>query len=146
MVVVGYGKFSNREYDLGIEKDIVIPATIQKVKIDVQKKNEHTLQAHYTPSKGKTVRILFQQLDEHGTGIKMDHFFNIEVKQGKRSVPIKKSHDKMIWCGLSWAVGEVSADDIKEGRPLEISCTVIDGNSEHCLLEVYEVEYSAEKK
>ena len=30
MVVVGYGKFSNREYDLGIEKDIVIPATIQK--------------------------------------------------------------------------------------------------------------------
>lgn len=53
MVVVGYGKFSTREYDLGIEKDIVIPATIQKVKIDVQKKNEHTLQAHYTPSKGK---------------------------------------------------------------------------------------------
>lgn len=157
MVVVGYGKFSTREYDLGIEKDIVIPATIQKVKIDVQKKNEHTLQAHYTPSKGKTVRILFQQLDEHGkafrswggappTGIKMDHFFNIEVKQGKRSVPIKKSHDKMIWCGLSWAVGEVSADDIKEGRPLEISCTAIDGNSEHCLLEVYEVGYSAEKK
>ena len=80
------------------------------------------------------------------TGIKMDHFFNIEVKQGKRSVPIKKSHDKMIWCGLSWAVGEVSADDIKEGRPLEISCTAIDGNSEHCLLEVYQVEYSAEKK
>ena len=66
MVVVGYGKFSTREYDLGIEKDIVIPATIQKVKIDVQKKNEHTLQAHYTPSKGKTVRILFQQLHEHG--------------------------------------------------------------------------------
>ena len=30
MVVVGYGKFSTREYDLGIEKDIVIPATIQK--------------------------------------------------------------------------------------------------------------------
>lgn len=96
-------------------------------------------------------------MDEHGkafrswggappTGIKMDHFFNIEVKQGKRSVPIKKSHDKMIWCGLSWAVGEVSADDIKEGRPLEISCTAIDGNSEHCLLEVYEVGYSAEKK
>ena len=59
MVVVGYGKFSTREYDLGIEKDIVIPATIQKVKIDVQKKNEHTLQAHYTPSKGKTVGFSF---------------------------------------------------------------------------------------
>ena len=157
MAVVGYGKFSARGYDLGIEKDIVIPATIQKVKIDVQKKNEHILQAHYTSSKGKTVRILFQQLDERGkafrswggappTGIKMDHFFNIEVKQGKRAVPVKKSHDKMIWCGLSWALGEVSADDIKEGRPLEISCTTIDGNSEHCLLEVYEVEYSADKK
>lgn len=122
-----------------------------------KRKNEHILQAHYTSSKGKTVRIIFQQLDERGkafrswggappTGIKMDHFFNIEVKQGKRAVPVKKSHDKMIWCGLSWAVGEVSADDIKEGRPLEISCTTIDGNSEHCLLEVYEVEYSADKK
>ena len=31
MAVVGYGKFSARGYDLGIEKDIVIPATIQKV-------------------------------------------------------------------------------------------------------------------
>lgn len=59
MVVVGYGKFSNREYDLGIEKDIVIPATIQKVKIDVQKKMSIPCR-HITPlRKGKLYGFSF---------------------------------------------------------------------------------------
>ena len=157
MAVIGYGKFNSQEYDLGIENDIIIPMAIQKAAIDVHKKGEHSLTAHYTPSKGKNVRIIFRQLDGHGkafrswggappSGTKMDRFFNIEVKQGKRSVPVKKSHDKMIWCGLSWAAGEVAAGDINEGRPLEISCTTIDGSSEHCLLEVYETEYPAGNK
>lgn len=152
MAVIGFGKFNTSHYDLGIEKDIIIPETIQQVEINVQKKDEHTLQAHYTPSAGKTVRILFQQLDEQGkafrswggappSGIKMDRFFNIEVRQGKRLLPIKKSHDKMIWCGLSWAVAEISADDVKGNQPLEISCTTVDGNSQYCRLNLYEVEY-----
>jgi len=153
MVVVGFGKFNASMYDLGIEEDIMIPDEIRQIKVDAQRKDKHTLQAHYIPSKGKTVRILFQQLDEQGkafrswggappSGIKMDHFFNIEVRQGKRILPIKKSHDKMIWCGLSWAVAEVPADEIQEGRPLEISCTSVDGDSQYCLLNVYEVAYS----
>ncbi len=156
MAVVGFGKFNAPMYDLGIEKDIVIPEEIRQVRVSLRKKDEHTLQTRYIPSSRKTVRILFQQLDGQGkafrswggappSGLKMDHFFNIEVRQGKRLLPLNKSHDKVIWCGLSWAVAEVPANVIKENQPLEISCTTIDGDSEHSLLKVYEVEYPTNK-
>ncbi len=152
MAVIGFGKFGAQAYELGIEKDIVIPESIRQVEVDIRKKDPHTLQARCIPLPGKTVRILFQQQDEHGqafrswggappTGRKMDTFFTIEARQGKRILPLKKSHDKVIWCGLSWAVAEVAAGDIKAGQPLDISCTAAEGDSRYGSLEIYEVSY-----
>lgn len=152
LAVIGFGKFDDVDFDLGIEEDIIIPSDIRQVQAMLQIKDEHTLLAKCTPVKDKNIRIVFQQLDADSvafrswggtppSGKSMDNFFKIEVKQGNRVLPQQKSHNKIIWCGLSWAVVEVSHKDISLNEDLYISCYTVDGKSENCKLMIFETMY-----
>ncbi len=152
LAVVGFGKFNDVNLDLGVEKDVVIPIDIQKIETIIQVKDEHTLQAKYTPTKDKNIRIILQQLDSDSIpfrswggapplGKSMDNFFKIEVKQGNKILPQQESFNKIIWCGLSWAVIEISSKEISLNEDLYINCSIIDGKSKNCKLRIFETMY-----
>jgi hypothetical protein len=67
----------------------------------------------------------------------MGKILTLSAKQGKKSVPIKIEYDRMIWSGLSWAAGEIEAGNVNPRKPLEITCTARDGESQYFRIEVY---------
>jgi hypothetical protein len=44
----------------------------------------------------------------------------LSATQDGRDVPIRISYDKIIWSGLSWAVGEIDAARLAPGKPLTV--------------------------
>jgi len=67
----------------------------------------------------------------------MNDYLTIAAKQGERNLPVRIEYDKMIWCGLSWAAGEVSAGDFEAQQPVQILCTAKDGESKYFKVQVY---------
>jgi len=57
---------------------------------------------------------------ESTTGVSMGKVFALSVAQSGRTVPIQIDYDKIVWSGLSWAVGEIDARDVTPGVPLKI--------------------------
>lgn len=47
----------------------------------------------------------------------------LKATQGGKDVPIEINYDKMIWSGLSWAVGEIRHSALTAGQPLTIRCS-----------------------
>jgi hypothetical protein len=53
----------------------------------------------------------------------MGKFFVLSASQGGQPVPIEINYDKVIWSGLSWAVGEIRQTSLKPGVPIIIHCS-----------------------
>jgi hypothetical protein len=51
----------------------------------------------------------------------MAKVFTIEVTQNGHSVPVAIDYDKIIWSGLSWAVGEIKAVDLTPNEPVHVT-------------------------
>jgi len=66
----------------------------------------------------------------------------IEAFQDRRALPIAKNYDKIIWSGLSWAVGEIRRNDIAPGEPIELRLSTPDQDSSiHLDGQVFSVEH-----
>lgn len=153
MVVVGYGRFNDTAYDLGIEKDILIPSDIDKIdRYDLSFPEEHTAFIKITPDKRKNIRILLRQCDESGRpfrswggapsdGAYMTEFFEIQASAKGNSIPLRLEYDKQIWCGLSWAVAEIPHEHFKENEAIEMTVSLRDGLAKHADLSLYYVSY-----
>ncbi len=48
----------------------------------------------------------------------MGKVFTIEATQEGRSIPVNIDYDKIMWSGLSWAVGEIKSADLTPGKPV----------------------------
>ena len=48
----------------------------------------------------------------------MGKVFTVEATQEGRAVPVHIDYDKIIWSGLSWAVGEINAADLAPDKPV----------------------------
>jgi hypothetical protein len=53
-------------------------------------------------------------------GKNMGKVFSIEVTQAGRSIPVTVTYDKVVWSGLSWAVGEIQSSDLAPDKPVII--------------------------
>ena len=73
-------------------------------------------------------------------GTNMAKVFVIRASQGAKSLPVEINYDKVIWSGLSWAVGEIRQDALKPGQTVDIECS---SGEEGVRLEtkVYAIEY-----
>ncbi len=114
---------------------------------------KNTIQANMKVITGKHIRILFQQFDNNGllhrswggsppAGKKMDAFLKISAMQNSKVIPVHIEYDKMIWSGLSWAVGEIDTKNINANEPLIIECSSTEVDKLHLEANVYEVSYS----
>lgn len=152
MAIVGYGDYSGVEYDLGLEKEIVSPASVAELPSAIEILNGKEVRTQITPEKGKGIRIVFQQLDDVGKpfrswggappdGKPMDEFFVIKAEQAGNPLPLKMQYDKKIWCGLSWAVAEIPAEALQSRSLVQIRVSTRDGDSRRVKLMLYSVKY-----
>ena len=67
----------------------------------------------------------------------MNEYLTISAKQGEKNLPVRIEYDKMIWCGLSWAAGEINVVDFDASQSIQITCTAKDGESKYFKINLY---------
>jgi len=140
LAVLGSGKFADPKYDLGKGDNIwPIPTETKEIAIEcTQNGNEITVD--FVPSAKGKYRLLFQQFKKGGIpfrisggskpGAKSLAMLNkMEVSLEGKSIDIQIHYDKIIWSGLSWAVGEFEIQPNEIGKVIHIKYTCSDPQS-----------------
>ena len=165
LALVGYGRFVSAENDLGIEPDIRIPHHITPLRtrfheIEPLPGKSRSAQAQTdaqapfpieavvaAPVQGD-LRVVLRQRDEDGGLVRtvsarpMNEVFTIAAFQDGKRLPVDVRYDKVIWSGLSWAVGEIRRETFAPGRPIELRLATSDHDPDlHLEGQVYEVKY-----
>lgn len=131
MAMVGYGAYASPEYDFGVQMDVVIPNSIQHVSAEFRTTAPNTIEAAVEAPANGALRVIMRQRTPDGhiyrthagappDGENMGKVFSIEVTQDGRNIPVTMDYNKIIWSGLSWAVGEVKADDLAPNEPVVV--------------------------
>jgi hypothetical protein len=171
LALVGFGRYADPAYDLGIQPDIRIPRSIKPLQAHFRyvetlegpetpaDRPEHrttpakaadsiTIEAIITPPPIGDLRIIMQQRDWDGSVVrsvsngKMGQLFAIRASQAGKELPVEIRYDAVIWSGLSWGVGEVRHDQIAPGKPIRIRLSTAENDpSLHLDGRVYRVEY-----
>jgi len=153
MAVVGFGRYSDRKYDLGVQEDVRIPRSIAPVAAKFFESEKNTIRAEVVaPEKGDLRIVMRQRSAKDGNimrswkggppnGTNMGKVFVLTATQGGKTLPVEINYDKVIWSGLSWAVGEVRHGEMKPGVAVEVECR--SGEEETVQIEgrVFSVEY-----
>jgi hypothetical protein len=150
MAVIGYGKYARPEYDMGMEEEIVIPASISPVAAAFHPVDSHAVEATIQAPADKVIRIVMQQRTPEGdirrtwaggppNGENMRNVLKIQALQNGQPLSVRINTDKVIWSGLSWGVGEV--EKFAPGEPLVIRCTSTERDPVKLDAAVYEVRY-----
>ncbi|QNI30749.1 hypothetical protein H7849_16690 [Alloacidobacterium dinghuense] len=132
MAMVGFGKYATSAFDFGIQQDVVIPRSIRPVAAEFHETGKGTIQATIPAPKGGDLRLIMQQYSPDGSlrrtwaggppsGTNMGKVFLLEATQNGKQLPIREDYDKIVWSGLSWAIGEVSAKDVSANQPLTLT-------------------------
>jgi hypothetical protein len=148
LAVVGFGKYAVGQSQWKCDKDIHIPQKIDPLKTEMKITGNHAASVQIIPAAGMNIRILFSQCGADGKpfrswggappdGTRMSDFFAITATQGDKAMPVRIEYDKMIWCGLSWAAGEINAADLNAEQPVQITCTAKDGESRYFKINLY---------
>lgn len=127
MAVVGYGRYTDPQYDLGVEQDIVIPRDIRPAEARFKVIDDKTIEASVTPPSDGDIRIFFQQHAADGTILKDYHWRSrLEARQSGKLVPVQAEAeaDGRSFNGLSWGGGEIRRADLKGNRPVTVRYSV----------------------
>jgi hypothetical protein len=131
MALVGYGAYAAPSYDFGIQSDVVIPSSITPIKADFRTMVPSTIEAAILPPAKGTLRVIMRERTPEGyirrtwaggppTGTSMAKVFTIEATQNGHAVPVHRDDDRIVWSGLSWAVGEIAVKDLTSGAPVVV--------------------------
>jgi hypothetical protein len=71
----------------------------------------------------------------------MGKLFLLKAEQSGKELPIREDYNREVWAGLSWAVGEVSQEDMKPGAPLTLTFKSMDKGSVTLKGRLYLVNY-----
>jgi hypothetical protein len=153
MALVGFGKYARPEYDLGIQEDVVIPRLIAAVEATFSAHGKNAIQATVSVPRNFALRIVMQQRSaKDGTimrswkggppnGTNMGKVFTLSASQDGNPVPVEINYNKVIWSGLSWAVGEIGHGELRPGVPVTIECSSAEESSVQLEAHVYRLEY-----
>jgi hypothetical protein len=153
MAIVGFGKYSRPEYDLGVQDDVLIPRSIMPVEAVFSPHGKNMVEATVTAPQHGDLRIVMQQRSsKDGTimrswkggppnGTNMGKFFGLSATQHGIRLPVEIGYDKVIWSGLSWAVGEIGHATLQPGVPVIIECSSAEDAPVEIEAHVYQVEY-----
>ncbi len=152
LALVGFGKYADATYDLGVQADVRVPRSIKRVAAHFSAAGANAIEASVVAPISGNLRIVMQQRGTDGqikrsweggppNGTNMGRFFVITASQDGKSEPVEIDYDKVIWSGLSWAVGEVEQGAITPGKPIRIRCSSAEKDIVTLSGKVYVVEY-----
>jgi hypothetical protein len=131
MAMVGYGAYAAPSYDFGVQDEVMIPNFIEPVAADFRTTAPGTIEASVQPPSKGVLRVIMRERTSDGSirrtwaggppnGENMGKVFTIEATQQGRSVPVHIDYDKVVWSGMSWAVGEIAVTDLAPDKPVLI--------------------------
>jgi len=131
MALVGYGAYTSPNYDFGVQQDVVIPASIEPFPAEFHSAGKGSIETTIAPPAHGVLRVIVRQKSPDGTvrrtwaggppsGENMGKVFAFAASQGDREVPVRIDYNKIIWSGLSWAVGEIEVESLAPGKALTI--------------------------
>jgi len=153
MAVVGFGKYASQKYDLGTQEDVEIPRSITPINVAFSSDGKNAIRAEViAPAKGNLRIIMQQRSAKDGSimrswkggppnGTNMGKVFVLSASQDGKALPVEINYDKVIWSGLSWAVGEIGHGALKPGVPVEIECTSAETDAVQLEGKIFVVEY-----
>jgi hypothetical protein len=152
LVVVGCGTYSDARYELGSDDDIAIPMSIAPLDVASVDAGHLAAAGLVRVPAGKTLRVVVRQQRPDGVaartyaggppkGTKMGAVLKIGATQSGRELPVEVEYDRMIWSGLSWAVGEVRASDLRADVPVEIGVSSREHLPVHVSIAAFAVTY-----
>jgi hypothetical protein len=132
MAMVGFGKYREPAYDFGVQDDILIPRSIHPIASAFRETGKGRIEATIDAPAGGDLRLIMQQHSPDGNlrrtwaggppqGTNMGKVFLLRAEQGGRELPIREDYDRVVWAGLSWAVGEINEKDLRPGEPLKLT-------------------------
>jgi hypothetical protein len=154
MAVVGIQEFADPDYELGQQKDILIPVEINQMKTSFVQEGENTKVTKFDVPPGKDIRVIWQQFDSDsipersgvkysskGVGETTGEILIIRAEQNGNTIPVEIHYDRFLWSGLSWAAGEIRAETLNPSQPLSVTC--ISGEPENLRMRgrIYSVVY-----
>jgi len=139
MAAVGFGRFADEKYDLGIQEDVHIPLTITPVAAQFQARGNNTIEATLVAPARGDLRIILEQRGQDGhalrswpggppNGTPVGRILVLGASQDGKQIPVEIQYDKIIWSGLSWAVGEIRHRDLEPGQPVTVRCSSAEKN------------------
>jgi len=129
LALIGVGEYAREKLDLGSQEDVVIPQTSRRLAEFTGQPNEHRV-THTLPAPPREGRLRFilQQRDSAGplrltggappNGQSLGKLLTLRAEQAGQTLPVAIAYDKVIWSGLSWAVGEVDCAALTAGQPV----------------------------
>ena len=116
--MVGFGAYAAPAYDFGVQEDVVIPTSIEPVSAEFRETSPSTIEASIQPPTKGVLRVIMREHTPEGSirrtwaggppnGANMGKVFTIEATQEGHAVPVHIDYDKIVWSGMSWAVGEI---------------------------------------
>jgi hypothetical protein len=134
MAAVGFGRYADPRYDLGIQSDLRIPRSIVPFSAQFHSTGDNTIEATITPPTEGDLRIILRQRGKDGhalrswpggppNGTTVGKVLVLHATQDGGDVPIDINYDKMIWSGLSWAIGEIRHSSFQAGKPITVRCS-----------------------
>ena len=150
--MVGYGAYGAPIYDFGIQEDVVIPSSIEPEPADFRATATNTIESVIHPPATGALRVIMRQRTPDGkvlrtragappNGENMAKVFSIEATQAGRTIPVAVDYDKIVWSGLSWALGEIKAPDLVPDQPVVIRFHSLEKNPVILEGKVYHVIY-----
>lgn len=131
MAMVGYGAYASPKYDFGVQQDVVIPRAIAQFPTEFHTAGKGSIETIIEPPAHGVLRVIVRQKNPEGVirrtwaggppkGENMGKVFAFSATQDGRAVPVRIDYGKIVWSGMSWALGEIEATSITPGRPLII--------------------------
>ncbi len=154
MCVVGYGRYRDPVYELGVQEDVTIPVSIGPVPATFERCGHNQVCATLTPPPDGDIRIAMTQSKDgvayrstggHAPGARpLSEFLRIVAQQAGVDLPVRVQHDRAIWSGLSWVVGEISRQHIAPNQPIRIVCSSAETQALELAAAAYRVEYASD--
>jgi len=131
MAMVSYGAYAAPTYDFGIQDDVVIPTAIEPILANFHIIAPSTIEATIAAPATGVLRVIMRELTPDGfirrtwaggppNGTNMAKVFTIDATQDGHAVPVHIDYDKIVWSGMSWALGEIKTADLMPGKPVLI--------------------------
>jgi len=148
LALVGIGHYASAANDLGVAADVRIPRRIEPWEAVLGAGAPPAIvSGTIVPPENGDLRIVVQQRDTKGLPLRsvsengMGEFLTITATQDGALLPVEVEYDKVLWSGLSWAVGEIRHDRIAPGRPIHLRVTSAETDPLRLDVRIYRVEY-----